>query len=281
MSFFKFKDKKNIGAEDTTHLLDAKAPFAVRESFNLLRTNLMYTITENDSTPVYAITSVLESSGKSTVITNLALSFSQIGKKVLLVDGDMRCPVVHKFFDLDEKRAGLSELIPGIEKDVVLKDIRPGLDLITSGRVPPNPSELLTSPRLKKLIDRWKEEYDVIFIDFPPIGVVTDALAVCKEITGYIFCVRSGRNIAKEIMNAVESMEQIGGKVVGMVLNDYNLKGSSGHYSNSRYSKYGKYSKYNRYSRYSKYSMSQYERSTLSYSAESESDKGKETKDKQ
>ncbi|MBQ9085944.1 MAG: hypothetical protein IJY47_02020 [Clostridia bacterium] len=144
MSFL--KEKKCVRTEMAPRLLDDTSPFAVRESFNLLRTNLMYTITENDTCPIYGITSVTESSGKSTVITNLALSFTQIGKKVLLVDGDMRCPVVHKFFDLDDKRAGLSELIPGIEKDVILRDIRPGLDLITSGRIPPTPLSCSPAP---------------------------------------------------------------------------------------------------------------------------------------
>ena len=273
MSFLSLKERRRVRTEMVPHLLDETSPFAVRESFNLLRTNLMYTLTENDETPIYAITSEAESSGKSTVITNLALSFTQIGKKVLLVDGDMRCPVVHKFFDLDAKRAGLSELIPGIEKDVILKDIRPGLDLITSGRIPPNPSELLASPRLKKLLEQWKTEYDVIFIDFPPIGVVTDALAICQEVTGYIFDIRAGRNTAQEVNTAIESMEQIGARIAGIVLNDYNLKGSGGYYTSSRYSKYGKYGRYSKYSKYSKYSMSQYERSSLSYSAETETKK--------
>ena len=265
MSFLNFKEKKRSRTELAHRLLDETSPFAVRESFNLLRTNLMYTVAENEVCPIYAITSVTEASGKSTVITNLALSFTQVGKRILLVDGDMRCPVLHKFFDLDEKRSGLSELISGIDKDVVLKDVLPGLDLITSGRIPPNPSELLTSPRLKKLLAQWQQEYDVIFIDFPPIGVVTDALAVCQEISGYLFDVRSGRNSAKEINDAIEAMEQIGAKIVGVVLNDYNLKGSGSHYKSGHYGKYGKYSKY---SKYSKYNLSQYERSSLSYSAD-------------
>ncbi len=224
-----------------TRLLEDSTPFAVRESFNQLRTNLMYTMTELDSCPIYAITSVTEDSGKSTVITNLALSFTQIGKKVLLIDGDMRCPVVHRFFRLDSRRDGLSELISGIQTDVIYKDIRPNLDLITSGRIPPNPSELLTSPRLKALLDEWKKEYDVIFIDFPPIGVVTDAIAVCQHITGYLFDIRSGQNSAKSVTMAIDSMRQVGAKIVGVVLNDYNIKGSGSHY-NSRYSKYSKYS---------------------------------------
>ena len=235
--------KKNMLAANATKLLDETTPFAVREAFNQLRTNLLYTVTETDSCPVFAITSVTESSGKSTVISNLAVSFAQMGKKILLVDGDMRCPMVYRFFDLDGQQAGLSELISGIQTDVIHKDIHPGLDLITSGRIPPNPSELLTSQRLQDLLAEWKTVYDFVFFDFPPIGVVTDALTICQSVSGYLFDVRSGWNRAKDVLAVIEDMEQVGAKIVGVVLNDYNIKGSGSRYS-SHYSKYGKYSKY-------------------------------------
>ena len=235
--------KKNMLATTSIKLLNETTPFAVREAFNQLRTNLLYTVIESDSCPVFAITSVSESSGKSTVIANLAVSFAQMGKKVLLVDGDMRCPMVYRFFGLDGQQAGLSELISGIQPDVIHKDIRPGLDLITSGRIPPNPSELLTSQKLQDLLAEWKTVYDFVFFDFPPIGVVTDALTICQSVNGYLFDVRSGRNHAKDVLTAIEDMEQVGAKIVGIVLNDYNIKGSGSRYS-SRYSKYGKYGEY-------------------------------------
>ena len=239
--------KKQLKEVNTVHLLDQDAPFAIRESFNMLRTNLMYTITEaQEGCPIYGIASTHENTGKSTVIINLAVSFTQINKRVLMIDADMRCPTVHMYFGVEKNHVGLSEAISGIEHDVVMKDILPNLDLVTSGRIPPNPAELINSPRFVELLNQWKQEYDIIFIDFPPIGIVSDAVAVCQSITGYIFAVRSGKNNAKAVKAAVESMERLGAKIVGLVLNDYNLKDANGNrYAHSMYSNYSKYnSKY-------------------------------------
>ena len=231
--------KKNTKDIAVPRILSDDTPFAIREAFNLLRTNLMYTLSDStDGAPIYAVTSTTESAGKSTVIVNLAISFAQLNKKVLIIDGDMRRPVIHTYLDIDSRVNGLSELISGINNDVTIKNVRPNLDVITSGRIPPNPSELIISPRFEEYLNAWKKEYDIIFIDFPPIGIVTDAIANCKIVNGYIFVVRSGRCNAKSINACIESMEQVGAKIVGVVLNDYNIKGSS-NYSrgNSRYSK--------------------------------------------
>lgn len=227
----------------TFYLLDEKTPFAIRESFNMLRTNLMYSMTKStEGCPIFGVASTRENVGKSTIITNLALSFTHLNKKVLLIDADMRCPTLHNYFDVDKRHAGLSELISGIEDDVLIESVLPDLDLVTSGRIPPNPSELINSPRFLELLKQWRQQYDVIFIDFPPVGIVTDALAVCQHITGYVFCVRSGRSSAKEVNSSIESMERLGAKIVGVVLNDYNMKNVKGH----RYA-YTKYTAYNRY----------------------------------
>ena len=231
--------KKNIKDLAIPRILSDDTPFAIREAFNLLRTNLMYTMSDNgEGAPVYAVTSTTESAGKSTVIVNLAISFAQLNKKVLIVDGDMRRPVIHNYLDIDSQNSGLSELISGINNNVTIRDVRPNLDVITSGRIPPNPSELITSPRFEEYLNKWRQEYDIIFIDFPPIGIVTDAIANCKLVNGYIFVIRSGRSNAKSINACIESMEQVGAKIAGIVLNDYNIKGSSAyHRSGSRYSK--------------------------------------------
>ncbi len=231
------KSNSNIKEALNPKILDNDTPFAIREAFNLLRTNLMYTIADNDSgAPVFAVTSHNEGAGKSTVLTNLAISFTQLDKKVLLIDADLRCPVLHDYFGFDDKQHGLSELISGISKDVIIRNVRPNLDLITSGRIPPNPSELITSPNFADHIENWKKEYDMIFIDFPPIGIVADSVANCKSISGYIFTVRAGRSTAKSINKSIEDMERLGAKIIGVVLNDYRLKGSG--YYNSRHSRY-------------------------------------------
>lgn len=275
--------KKHVSVKEKTPiLLDETTPFAIRESFNQFRTNLMYTFTEADLCPIFGITSVNEDSGKSTVMSNLALSFAQLGKHVLLIDADMRCPALYRFFAVDPTHIGLSEVISGIESDVIIKDVRPNLDLISSGRIPPNPSELLTSNKFKELLSAWKQSYDIIFIDFPPVGLITDAVTVCHELNGYIFTVASGRDSAKEVNNCIESMEQIGAKIVGVVLNDYNIKGSNSYYRN-RYSAYRKHSNAMRKSRYvtnhkSRYEASYQSRYQASYEQMQAKDDQKETK---
>ena len=237
--------KKKLTEAIEPKILAPDAPFAIREAFNQLRTNLMYTITDsNDGAPVFAVTSSNENTGKSTVIANLAISFSQLDKKVLLIDADMRCPVLHDYFGFDDKQQGLSDYISGLANDIIIRDVRPNLDLITSGRIPPNPSELLTSPRFTSCLDNWKKEYDVIFVDFPPIGIVTDSVANFRAITGYIFTLRSGKSTAKKINTSIEVMERLGAKIVGVVLNDYDIKGAGYYRRGHRYGKYGsKYSK--------------------------------------
>ena len=225
------KNKKKIVAHaGPAKLLDAKTPFAVSEAFNQLRTNLLYATPADVGCPVYAITSVKESSGKSTIIANLAIAFSQIGKRVLLIDADMRCPAIYHFFGLEKRAKGLSELISGIESDVIVRDVRPSLDVITSGRIPPNPTGLLSSAKLRELLAEWKGSYDAIFLDFPPMGIVSDAVIISDDITGYVFSILAGRDHAKDVLATIDAMEQVGAKILGTVLNDYDLK-ASGYYS--------------------------------------------------
>ena len=233
--------KKNIiPTAFNPRVMDTSVPFAIRESFNLLRTNLMYTISDDESgAPVFAITSENQSAGKSTIIANLAISFTQVGQRVLLIDADLRRPSIHSFFGISEKSSGLSELMTGIESDVTNRDVIPYLDVITSGRIPPNPSELISGTKFASFIEDAKSKYDIIFIDFPPIGIVSDAVANCKSVSGYIFTVRSTKSSAKSVSNALDSMEQIGAKIAGIVLNDYNIKGSD--YVKRKSSLYGYY----------------------------------------
>ncbi len=225
------------------HLLDDSTPFAVREAFNQLRTNLMYTNTEHGGCPIFAVTSADEGEGKSNITANLALSFAQVSKKVLLVEGDLRLPTQHRIFGLDRSVAGLSEYIAGISEDVIQKDVRPYLDILLSGRIPPNPAEMINSPVLIELLRKYSHDYDIIFIDFPPIGIVSDAASVSKDVTGYIFAIRSGKDSAKKVKAAVDSLEQVGARIAGMVLNDINMRGVGRYHYRSRYSRYSRYAK--------------------------------------
>lgn len=236
------------GRASRERVLDDTSPFAVCEAFNHLRTSLMYTVKDDhNGSPVYAITSSGEATGKSTVIANLAITYTKINKKVLVIDADMRCPVQSLIFELDNSRVGLSEILSSIvsdPSDAVCHTKYKNLDVIPSGVIPPNPSELLLGNRFASLIEKFRHIYDVVFIDFPPIDVVTDAVATFENITGYIFVVRSNRSDSKKVRTTMETMERLGAKIVGIVLNDANIKGGKGGYG------YGyRYNRYNRYRR--------------------------------
>ena len=229
-------------------LLDQNTPFAITEAFKMLRTNLHYT-SKNEACPVFAITSAYAHAGKSIIIANTALSYAQLDKKVLLIDADMRCPVINKIF-CKKSLNGLSDFLASSGTDasgygefLTETGIR-GLDIMTSGRIPPNPSELLASPRLKSLLDEAKKTYDYIFIDLPPVCEVSDAGVLANNVTGYIFAVRSGATDSRAVADALESLKQKDANVVGFVLNDVNLK------TNGKYYKYGKYGKYVKYGKY-------------------------------
>ena len=222
-------------------LLNEKTPFAINEAFKMLRTNLFYT-SKGEKCPVYGISSTFANSGKSLVISNLAISFAQLGRKVLLLDCDLRNSVIHKIFGL-EKANGMSDLLAGvsIESNSFIKNTGyENLSVITAGGTPPNPAELLASERTEMLISALKEHFDIIFIDLPPILVVSDAAVIADCVTGYLFAVRSNYDNKKNLKDAVDTMEQTGAKIIGFVLNDVDIK-SGKKYGKYGYGKYGKY----------------------------------------
>ena len=260
-------------------LLNKKTPFAITEAFKTLRTNMCYT-TKGEKCAIYGITSAYVSAGKSLIISNMAISYAQMNKKVLLIDGDLRCPVIHKIFNLDNKVQGLSDVLAGICTYEELYRRNGGyenLNIITSGKIPPNPAELLASANMKAFIATVKEEYDVVLIDLPPICEVSDAGIVSDLVTGFTFVVRSGYSDRRMICHAVESMEGFGATLSGFILNDIDIK-SGDYYKNKYYSSYSKYRfragksgyyrhfKYGYYKGYySRYGYSRYNRYSKQY----------------
>ncbi len=237
-------------------LLGDTTPFAVTEAFKLLRTNMFYT-TKGESCAVYGVTSATMGAGKSVIVANTAISFGQMGKRVLLIDGDLRCPVLHRIFKLDAKADGLSEMLAGVCADghrAIRTSSFANVDVLTSGRIPPNPAELLASARMREFIAAAKQTYDVIFIDLPPICDVTDAGVISDIVTGYAFVVRSGCSDRRLIGVAADILVNLGGSIIGFVLNDVDIK-SGDYYKNrySGYSTYGRYAKYGKYAGYSGY----------------------------
>ncbi|MBQ8914607.1 MAG: CpsD/CapB family tyrosine-protein kinase [Clostridia bacterium] len=230
-------------------LISEKSSFAINEAFKMLRANLFYTA-KGEKCPVYGITSTFAHSGKSLLISNLAVSFAQLEKKVLLIDCDLRSSVVHKIFDL-EKSDGISELLASADSSVdkyIKKTKYQNLSIITAGGTPPNPAELLASARMGKFIEFLKQHFDIIFIDLPPVGIVSDAVIINEQVTGYLYVVRSRADDSRSLTAALSTMEQMDAKIIGLVLNDVDPK--TGGYG--RYGRYGKYGKNGKYGKYGK-----------------------------
>lgn len=235
----KNKKPKSTGfsKDDQRKMLCAESPFVVKEAYNSIRTNLLFS-QQGEKCPVFVVTSPTANNGKSINATNMAISFAQMGKRTLLIDSDMRNPTIHRLFSIPVKN-GLSEILAGLTDNItVSKTDIPNLSVLTSGKIPPNPTELLSSARMDKLLDFVKEHYDCVFIDTPPINIVTDATSFSSKATGYILIVKSVVTDIQDVKAAVSSLERLDATIVGFVLNDAN--NSSG----KQYSSYYKKSKY-------------------------------------
>ncbi len=221
----------------TQELLNEKTPFVIAEGFNNVRTNLLHS-SNSEKCPVYVVTSEKTDAGKSFIISNLALSYAKIGKKTLLIDADMRYPRQSKIFGIKTDK-GLSNLLTdNCENGIcysgyISKTQYNNLDLLTSGQVVQNPSDLLSSKETEKLIEYAKENYDVIFIDLPPIGPVFDALTISNLVTGYLLVVPSGETNAKSIEQSLETLKFTNANIVGFILNNVKTKALKKSYKNS------------------------------------------------
>ena len=197
---------------------DPKSP--ISEAYRGLRTSLMYT-KSNENCRVILVSSAGPGEGKTTTIANLAITYANLGKKTILIDSDLRKPVVHNIFNVD-KSPGLTSYLSENEKDekkLINKTNVNNLDVITSGIIPPNPSELLDSPLLDNLLNKLKKNYDVILFDTPPLIAVTDAFVLMKYITQFILVVRAGVTERVALDRVMTNVRQSGFKESGVVLN--------------------------------------------------------------
>lgn len=262
-----------------------EVPFRITEAFHELRTNVTFFGTDDHKGCAIAVASSMECSGKSFIMANLAVSLSGlVDKKVLIVDGDMRCPMIHKIFSY-KNTEGLSNLIAGQKtENEVIRKFETGngnsLDIITAGTLPPNPIDLLSSNRMKDLIIGWREKYDYVLIDMPPLQEVSDALTVSDVINGYVIVVRSQYSDIREIRNLCRTISEKNAKIFGYVLTDIDSD-RGGYYYYSKYYSYSRYSKYSKYSKYSRYSAySRYEQAAEKFSANGEEKKEPEKPEK-
>ncbi|HCA04265.1 MAG TPA: hypothetical protein DEO32_00050 [Ruminococcaceae bacterium] len=213
----KNKKEKKSKSEIRMETISDKSKFAIVESYKAARTNIMFSLSADDD-KIFAITSYSKGDGKSTVSANLAISFSKMDKRVLLVDCDLRRPNTHNIFKI-ENSVGLSNVIGKMVdiEEAIHHNVLHNLDIITSGTIPPNPSELLCSTRFSNLIKKLYEEYDYIIFDTPPIGVVADALLLKDLVAGFVVVVRERSTTHGDIQNLLESAKLADSKLLGFI----------------------------------------------------------------
>ena len=202
------------------------------EAIRSVRTNIQFSGVDKEN-KIISVTSTKPAEGKSTVLYNLAKSFAENGDKVILLDCDLRNPSIDEIAGVNFN-LGITNYLTGKAdiNDVIIKDReQSNLDLVLTGPIPPNPSEMLASKIFANLIKNLAETYDYVFLDTPPVGLFTDASIVSTLSDGMIYVVKSSDTKREEIAQALENLKRVDANILGMVLTHAHLKKS----------KYGKY----------------------------------------
>ncbi len=200
------------------------------EAYRTLRTNLQYAETVQDLRS-FLVTSSGPEEGKSTTISNLAIAVALQGKKTILIDADLRRPVVHRTFRIRKGR-GLTNVLVGSSTidEVIQPSGTKNLDILPGGVLPPNPSELLGSPRMRDLVEQLEMRYDLCLFDSPPLLAVTDAAVLSKQLDGVLLVVKSGQTQHDALARAKELLRNVGARMLGCVLNDVSRENAYGSY---------------------------------------------------
>lgn len=207
---------------------EPKSPIA--EAYRTLRTNLRFSNVDNQLKTVL-FTSAGPSEGKSSTVSNLAVAISQSGKKVLIIDADLRKPTQHQIFSLSNSKGLSTSLVTnqsGLQQIQRFKEGYP--DLLTSGPIPPNPSELLGSQRMKQFIKEAASFYDIVLVDTTPTLAVADASILAQVVDGVVIVVGSGEVSRDYVQSAKEQLEKVGANIIGVVLNKVQMNHKEQYY---------------------------------------------------
>ena len=233
--------KKNKGRQNNTNpndemtVLTEQSPWAIQEAYKVLRTNILFSL-PGEGHRVIAVTSAFSSDGKTTNAVNMAIAMGKLDKRVLLIDCDMRKPSVGNMLGI-HAIPGLSETLAGLNKleDVIQHDEEVDIDVITAGSIPPDPTLLLQGGAMSGLLEKVREEYDYVILDFPPVTTVTDAVLLADSVDGYLIVVRHRRTDYRAVVDTVDQLQFAKAAIIGFIYNDYSLE-------NKKYSYgYGKY----------------------------------------
>ena len=197
--------------------------FEIIEAYKSLRANLLFSLA-NAQKKIVVVSGAEPDVGKSTTSSNLAVMMAQTGSRVLLIDADLRKPTLHKTFHVS-RSDGLTKCLlrPGDWESAIVKEVAPHLDLLPSGPIPPNPSELLGSARMVQLLNAFSEKYEYIIIDTPPINVVTDGLILISRSAGAVLVTRQNQTTYEEVQESVDNIRKVNGNLLGVVINDYKI----------------------------------------------------------
>ncbi len=200
--------------------------FEIVEAYKTLRANLIFSLAPMPQ-KVVVISGAEPGAGKSTTSCHVAVMMAQTSKRVLLIDADLRCPKLHRFFRVSQSGGLTSHLLSGGDWEPCLcKEVAPHLDLLTAGPIPPNPSELLGSQRMMTFLQQAAEKYDYVFIDTSPVNVVTDGLVLSSRAAGTVLVARQNQTTYDELQEAIANLKKVGGTLLGVVINDYQLNAS-------------------------------------------------------
>ena len=227
-------------------IADPNAPFSYVEAYKMLCTNIEFLQATQKCRDIM-ITSTLANEGKTNISVNLALTLSGYDKSVCLVECDLRRPTIHRYINSNRSSYGLTNVLKGqVELNNVLHKVSgTKMSILLAGSIPPNPSELLASPAMEKLVKELEEKFDYVIYDTPPVFLVTDAAALGKYMDGAIFVIKHDSTDKNIVLQAKKNLEAGGVKILGAIYSTYSSK-SSGSYS--------KYSRYNYYDYYYSYS---------------------------
>ena len=230
------KRKKKKGAQARYFVLSAESSMETVEAYAKLRMNLFYTMTDAKKR-VIEVTSSISGEGKSTVAANLAISCALSGKSVLLIDADMRRACQRELFGYPEDTPGLSDVLIQRDtwKNVVIHTETENLDVLPAGHIPPNPAELLSTDAMAQVLDEVEQAYDLVFLDVPPVNIVSDPLILAQLVNGCLFITRQGYSDHREIRKALMSAEMAGMNVMGFVF--YGEKIDQSNYYGKKYYK--------------------------------------------
>lgn len=229
----KAKDPKELEQEYLKNLITASNPkAAASEAFRELRTNLQY-VGIDKRIKTIVVTSPSLGDGKTATGVNLAAALAQSGKKVLIIDADLRKPKIHHYFGI-KNNEGLTNILTD-DKDIrkikiTEKNDIPNLYIVTSGPVPPNPAEMLNSTRMRELLEELKKEYDIIIIDTPPVGQVTDAAILSGIVDGTILVLASRETRIDIAKRAKKALKAVNAHIIGTVLTKLDMSSRSYHY---------------------------------------------------